>query len=31
LIVASIMAGLALTGGLQVFRQTAAEVRTVAL
>jgi Co/Zn/Cd efflux system component len=30
LIVASIMAGLALTGGLQVFRQAVAELRTVA-
>ena len=31
LIVASIMAGLALTGGLQVFRQAVAELRTLAL
>lgn len=31
LIVASIMAGLALTGGLQVFRQATAELRTAAL
>ena len=30
LIVASIMAGLALTGGVQVFRQASAELRTVA-
>ena len=30
LIVAAIMAGLALTGGVQVFRQANAELRTVA-